>query len=400
MTTDWHVITGEYPPQRGGIGDYTELLAAGLAAEGHAVSVWCPECEGESPRREGVEVRRVRGGFAPAGLFRLDRALSRRRRPRTLLVQYAPNALGLRGLNVLCCLWLLWRRLWAGDDVRVMFHEPFYYFARQPLRLNLLAFAQRLMALLLLASSRVVYVSIPAWERLLGPYAWPRRLRTVWLPIPSTIPFVEDEAAVARLRAELTGGAAGAVVVGHFGTYGGLATGALARVFAELLGARPEAVGLCLGARGEEFVAGLLRLRPEFEGRLRATGRLAARDVSLHLQACDLVVQPYPDGASSRRTSLMAALANGVAVVSNLGELSEPVWLHSAGLALSPGPAAAEIVGLANELLSDPARRKALGGRARRFYLEHFDLAKSLAALAPRAEATPGVEAACALEKA
>ena len=54
MTTDWHVITGEYPPQRGGIGDYTELLAAGLAAEGHAVSVWCPECEGESPRREGV----------------------------------------------------------------------------------------------------------------------------------------------------------------------------------------------------------------------------------------------------------------------------------------------------------------------------------------------------------
>ena len=58
------------------------------------------------------------------------------------------------------------------------------------------------------------------------------------------------------------------------------------------------------------------------------------------------------------------------------------------------------MVGLADELLSDPARRRALGGRARRFYLEHFDLAKTLAAVAPRAETTPEVEAACALEKA
>lgn len=400
MTINWHIITGEYPPQPGGISDYTELLAGGLAGEGHGVRVWCPECEGVSPRRDGVEARRVRGGFGPSGLLRLGRSLSREHGPRTLLVQYAPNALGMRGLNLFFCLWLMWRRLWSGDDVRVMFHEPFYYFARQPLRLNVLALVQRVMAVLLLASSRVVYVSTPAWERLLRPFAWRRRLRAVWLPIPSTIPFVKDEEGVSRLRAELTGAAGASAVIGHFGTYGDVAAGTLSRVFVELLAGRPEAVGLCLGERGEGFVAGVLRSHPELEGRLRATGRLSARDASLHLQACDLVLQPYPDGATSRRTSLMAALANGVAVVSNVGRLSERVWACPDGPALAPSPAVCEIISLGKELLGDPARLRALGGNARHFYLEHFQLARSLAALTLREEAAPEEGAACVPEKA
>ena len=39
---DWHIITGEYPPQPGGVSDYTRLVAEGLAAAGDAVTVWAP----------------------------------------------------------------------------------------------------------------------------------------------------------------------------------------------------------------------------------------------------------------------------------------------------------------------------------------------------------------------
>ena len=35
----WQVITGEYPPQPGGVGDYTAQVAAGLAAAGDEVHV-------------------------------------------------------------------------------------------------------------------------------------------------------------------------------------------------------------------------------------------------------------------------------------------------------------------------------------------------------------------------
>jgi hypothetical protein len=38
----WHVITPEYPPMLGGVSDYTQSIAKGLAAQGDEVHVWCP----------------------------------------------------------------------------------------------------------------------------------------------------------------------------------------------------------------------------------------------------------------------------------------------------------------------------------------------------------------------
>src|SRR5205085_3167942 len=101
---------------------------------------------------------------------------------------------------VFFCLWLLWRSVLKRDDVRVMFHEPFFYFAWQRPRRNFLALVHRLMAAILMASSRVIYVSIPAWIGMLKRYSWFRQPRMVWLPIPATIPCTEDKAAVAKIR--------------------------------------------------------------------------------------------------------------------------------------------------------------------------------------------------------
>ena len=149
--------------------------------------------ESDAAHNHGVETHRIAGLFSPAKLLELGRSLNSFEAPRTLLVQYAPNAFGLRGLNIFVCLWLLSRSLFSRDDVRVMFHEPFFYFARQSLRRNLLAAVNRLMAALLMAASRIVYVSIPAWEPMLRRYDWFRRAPVKWLPIPSTIPRVEDD---------------------------------------------------------------------------------------------------------------------------------------------------------------------------------------------------------------
>src|SRR5271170_7879191 len=37
-----HIITPEYPPQPGGVSDYTAQVAEGLAQAGEEVHVWCP----------------------------------------------------------------------------------------------------------------------------------------------------------------------------------------------------------------------------------------------------------------------------------------------------------------------------------------------------------------------
>ena len=39
---NWTILTCEYPPESGGVGDYTAQVAAGLAAAGDRVTVVCP----------------------------------------------------------------------------------------------------------------------------------------------------------------------------------------------------------------------------------------------------------------------------------------------------------------------------------------------------------------------
>jgi len=379
----WHIITGEYPPQPGGVSDYTEQLAIGLASEGDKIHVWCPAFSGEAAHNHGVETHRIAGLFSPAKLLKLGRSLNSFEAPRTLLVQYAPNAFGLRGLNIFVCLWLLSRSLFSRDDVRVMFHEPFFYFARQSLRRNLLAAVNRLMAALLMAASRIVYVSIPAWEPMLRRYDWFRRAPVKWLPIPSTIPRVEDDEAVKKIRRRYATDES-KLIIGHFGTYGERAKDDLAPILAELLKRRRDLLALCIGARGDSFVADFICEHPEFQGRVFAPGLLSREAVSLHLQACDLAIQPYPDGASSRRTSLMAPLANRVPVITTSGELSESLWSESSAVPLAVSGDIAGVVALAITLIEDDVLRKRIGETGMEFYAEHFSLDRSLDKLLER----------------
>ncbi len=443
----WHIITGEYPPQVGGVAAYTEQVAAALADWGWPVHVWCPQTEDQgrmtnderspndkariSKGRCGRDARkpderplglrhstldflstlgirhsslvpsvhRLAGGFSPFQLAALGAGLNRFPRPRNLLVQYVSNALGMRGCNIVFCLWLLVRRYWHGDDVRVMFHEPFFYFARQSLRRNLLALITRLMAALLLLASRVAYVSIPAWQGLLRPYCWLRRPPMAWLPIPATIPHQEDTHAVAALRRACTGGDPSKRVVGHFGSYFALITPGLSAVLDQLLASRPEVQIKLLGSGGERFAGEFLGLHPEWKGRLSALGCLSPEEVSLHLQSCDLLIQPYPDGASSRRTSLMAGLANGVASVTTAGPFTEPIWRESGAIPLATAGDVPGITAVASELLSDSRRRRQAGEQGRLFYERNFSLSRSLATLLSGAEATACVSRSLVVER-
>ena len=214
----WHLLTGEYPPDGGGIADYTALLARALADAGRRVHVWTPARV--EPSTEARVTVHAMDGFSGAALGRLGAELDRIPAPRRLLVQYAPQAWGMQGMNVPFCRWLLARRA-AGDDVRVMFHEPFFPFGWQRPQRNLLAAVNRWMARLLLRASTRAYVSIAAWEKLLRPLAPPGVAFTV-LPIPSTIPFIDHPENVAEVsRDALTEGGKYPLFV-HFGTYGAM----------------------------------------------------------------------------------------------------------------------------------------------------------------------------------
>jgi hypothetical protein len=78
----WHFVTGEYPPDLGGVSDYTAAVAGALADSGAGVHVWAPgESTEQLPPRGGV-VRRVAREFGASGLVRrMVVARSRRHAP-------------------------------------------------------------------------------------------------------------------------------------------------------------------------------------------------------------------------------------------------------------------------------------------------------------------------------
>ncbi|HEY7476100.1 MAG TPA: glycosyltransferase family 4 protein [Vicinamibacterales bacterium] len=369
----WHIVTGEYPPQPGGISDYTGRLVDALRARGEEVHVWSPP---DRPARFGF-----------SGLRAIGRGIDATRAADAepvLILQYAPNAFGLRGANVLLCAWL-WLRAWRRhDDIRVMFHEPFFYFGRQSIGRNLLALVHRVMAALLLSSSRIAYVSTDSWKKLLSPYA-PARHPFVTLPIPATIlPQANPEPVPARDER--------AIVIGHFGSYPDDVAEELEPVLDAILQAIPETTVRLIGRNSDRFRRRCCEVFPQHADRVSATGEVAAGDVASHLRACDVLVQPYPDGATTRRTSLMASLASGVATVTTLGRWSEAVWRRAGeAIALAPAGDAAAIVDWCRTLSRDASRRRALGAAGRAFYERHFTLERTVRALCGGKEGEPSV---------
>lgn len=371
----WHLITGEYPPQPGGVSDYSRLVAIELANAGDRVTVWAPSSDTPESSDAGVTVRRLPGRFGPRALAILDRELASQPDSR-ILVQYVPHAFGFKAMNIPFAAWLYARR---KLDVSVMFHEvAFPFSASRHLKRNLLGAATRTLAAIAARSARRIFVSTSSWEKLLRRMI-SRERSIVWLPVPSNIPVVENCEGVlaARKRYALPSGP----LLGHFGTYGDGTADLLSQVLPTILNEVPNASAILLGRASEGYRAALTRKHPNLAARIHASGALTDRDASTHISSCDLMLQPYPDGISTRRGSAMVGLAHGRAIVTTSGHLTEPLWAESGAVALSSVEDLRANAAIARDLLVDPLPRRRLGCLARRLYSERFDIGHTIDAL-------------------
>jgi glycosyltransferase involved in cell wall biosynthesis len=375
----WTILTCEYPPDGGGVANYTAQVAGALAAAGDEVTVICPP-RAEAPAFEGaVRVLELEDTYGRSSRARIDRHLGGGHS--TVLVQYVPTAFGMSGGNLPFCHWLLGRAHRHGDDVRVMFHEPYFEFGWTPIYQSPLSLAQRAMARMLLRASRQTYLSTDAWRRYLSPYVRGGTTGSfLTLPIPSAIPRCESRDAVDKRRVALTSSAAGALL-GHFGTYGAHVAPMLRHALIALLTSDLQLTAVCIGGGSDEFVRDLAATVPDLDHRVRATGRVPAQHAAEVLAACDLLLQPYPDGVTTRRTSVMAGLINTRPVVTTAGYLTEPVWAETNAVAMARAGDGEAFVAAGRLLLSDVTAREALGRRGATTYAARFALEHTIDAL-------------------
>ena len=358
------LVTGEFPPMPGGVGDYTRELAQALTGHDlqiHVITdVRCKPQETEPPPATR-HLHPVIRHWSVASLLHIRR-LARSIKLDLVNLQYQAAAYGLSApIHFLPRL--------ASVPTIVTFHDlrvP-YLFPR----------AGRLRAAAVTHLARAaagVIVTDPADELELRRRGGVARLTQILIG-SNIAPAPPPDYVRAAWRARF-GVAPHDFLLGYFGFLseskgGDTLIGALAvlverkaRVKLVVIGGR---AGPSDAGRSVAFAREIERRisRHDLADRIVRTGYVSASEVSAHLLACDAVVLPYRDGVSLRRGSLMAALVHGCAIITTLPAMPLPELRDGENIRLVPPSAAPAIVLAVSELLDAPELRARLGQGAR-----------------------------------
>lgn len=363
----WVILTGEYPPKIGGVAEYTASIARELALVGDEVHVWTPSpCRQE----ELFSVHALPDFYGPASLWILDRALNRLPKSHRLFVQYVPHSFGFKALNVLFCLWILSRR--TRSHVWLMFHEVA---SSQGIR----RFVNPFMARCLVLAAERILITVPAWQNALTKHTGLKKEATC-LPVPSNLPTAIDAQDVARARQSMAPGPE-SVIFGYFGTCPPDLRESLKPVVIALLERLSHSIVVLIGTGSTDLANQLRDMYPEWKHRIISPGPLVGYEAAVHLSTCDVLLYPFSDGVSGRRTSLIAALALGLPIVTTQGWATEPFWQSSEAVVLVESLQTEALVAAALALATDPNRRQILSARARPLYNSRFSIEHTIAGL-------------------
>jgi glycosyltransferase involved in cell wall biosynthesis len=105
---------------------------------------------------------------------------------------------------------------------------------------------------------------------------------------------------------------------------------------------------------------------------VRWTGHLPHQEVSRLLGACDLMILPFIDGVSTRRTSAITGLQHGVPLLTTRGAKLEDCFIHGQNLYLVPARDRRALAQGLSQLAGNPDLRSHIARGARRLYETHF----------------------------
>ncbi|HUN61526.1 MAG TPA: glycosyltransferase family 4 protein [Candidatus Sulfotelmatobacter sp.] len=305
-------VTGPIPLGFCGVGDYTRQLAAAMERKGVQVTVL------ESPGPGASRVLRLR---AAVKKFRAD----------ITHLQYPTMGFG-KGLTP-----QLFSMFFKSV---VTLHEVE---GRHILRrLSLYPFWVRALYVIFTCNSNREYAL--RWA------PWLRRMSSV-IPLSSNIPVQEHEKTKPTIPE-----------VVHFGLVRPNKGIEQVLEFARLVSADHLQVNVRIVGSSPAYHAAYLKKVQAVSSTLPVTWdlNLSAEDVAQRLGRATLAYFPFPEGASERHTSILAALANGLPVITTSGQFTPNELNRSAIFCTSPK----EAMDATKQLVENPALRKSLSAQA------------------------------------
>ncbi|MCB8946628.1 MAG: glycosyltransferase family 4 protein [Ardenticatenaceae bacterium] len=374
------LVTGEYPPMEGGVGAFTAELAKALHELGHTVHIITSReaRPPDAPRTFTSAIEPIDIGFA-----QLHPRLNRWRWPSLAVIadivlryeldvvniQYQPAAYNMKSAAINFLPW----RLKNMVKTAVTFHDlrvPYLFPKVGPLRQTAVNFLAR-SADGIIATNPADYQSLIS--NLQSPSFFQRKgaktPKVAQIAIGSNITVhptnhIETE----DIRHSL-GLQPQDALLGYFGflneskgadTLIEALAGLDGRFHLVFIGGQ---TGASDAANNQSFLDGL-QAQIESLGvteRVHWTGFLSDARVSAHLQAADMLVMPYRDGASLRRGTLMAALAHGRPLITTAPTAPTPQLVSGENCWLVPVGDVGALRTAVQTLANDVALREKLG---------------------------------------
>jgi len=337
------LLSAEYPPRPGGVGDYTRRLDEALVARGHNIFVLTifdfslqildlgPP---ETNQKSNIKYQKTDWGWRcwPVVIAALAEL-----RPDILHIQYQTGAYGMHpAINLLP--WRL-RRMPGRPRVAVTAHDllPPYLFPKAgPLRgwvtRRLLADADAVVVTNESDFAEVMRLRIRDWRLEAARQSLISNLQPpALIPIGSNIPVAPPPGYERAAWRGWLGLAADNILIAYFGL---ISRSKGLDVLLDALARLPERFRLLVigGAatlpEDRAYAAEIERQLDERRLRERVifTGHRAEAEVSAHLLAADMAALPFADGASFRRGSLLATLAHGVPTLTTTDDRTGTIY--------------------------------------------------------------------------
>lgn len=318
-------ITGEYPPMQGGVGAYTRILAAHVAALGHDVHVLSRVGSINQDHTFKLDARVHQWDFSSYALIQawarhfdvVNLQYQTAAYDMSMYVHFVPNV--VRGVPVVT----------TFHDLRF----PYLFPKAGRLRNWIVSHLAR-------SSDGVITTNHEDAHQL-------RKLPSAALiPIGSNILKPLDGAFEAQLWRKAAGARDGEFLLAYFGLINrskGLEV--LLKSFAKLRADGIAARLVMIGNAGTSDPSNLAYLkeiealieRLELAAHIHRLGYIEDETViGSFLSAADAVVLPFTDGASYRRGSLMAAIRYGCPTVTTIPRVHIPTFRHNDNLMLVP----------------------------------------------------------------
>ena len=364
------LISGEYPPMQGGVGDYTHELGKAFIALGTEVDVLTSTAglgPGDALPTAEPDVHPV---IAHWNWKSLPLILERigARRPDVVHIQYQTAAFAMHpAINALPW-WGKTRLRHHAPRFLVTYHDvkiPYLFPKAGPVRDWVTLFIGR--------HSDAAIVTNEEDRQWVAAHRWRRPPELI--PIGSNIhPTLATDYDRDRQRTRW-GFTPVDIVLCYFGFLNESKGGeTLIRVLDRLVksgyNCRLLMVGGKLGSSDPTNVAYAQRVEGLIESlglseRIQWTGFTSNEEVSANLMAGDLCLLPYRDGASFRRGSFMAALAHGRPIVSTVPRVAVRELADGENIALAPPDDVEELAARVEALITDPQLRERLGRGAK-----------------------------------